>query len=144
LSFQIKINQISAFGIHFEEDDLIRKQREEIILLTKELRSYDELIVKHESETNKLKNSLKRVEKEKQEFSSKISSLNIEINQLKSELKKSNDEKKILETKLTQKDAYIQTQSKKMHEFSQNYEKCHVEKSNLVKLNQVNQLIFMI
>ena len=87
---------------------------------------------------------MKRVEKEKQEFSSKISSLNIEINQLKSELKKSNDEKKILETKLTQKDAYIQTQSKKMHELSTNYEKCNVEKLNLEKRNQVNRLLLMI
>jgi chromosome segregation ATPase len=138
LSFQIKMNQISAFGIHFDEDDLIRKQREEIILLTKELRNHDELIEKYESTTNKLKQSLKKMEKEKQEFSCKVVSLNAELNQTKNEFKKSNDEKKALETKLTQKDAYIQTQSKKIHELSTNYEKCQLELSNLGKLYEVN------
>ncbi len=58
---------------------LVRKQREEIILLTQELQRQEEQINKLHSSNIKFKESIKNKEKKEADLEKKIRSLNLEI-----------------------------------------------------------------
>lgn len=66
-----------------KDSELIRKQREEIVLLTKELQNQDEQLNIMQTCNLKLKATSKLYEKEKESFENAIKLLNSEIRKLK-------------------------------------------------------------
>ena len=73
----------SLNSCYCKDDELVRKQREEIILLTKELQNQDEQLNLIQNFNLKLKLASKAHEKEKKEFESALKKLNNEIKQLR-------------------------------------------------------------
>lgn len=65
-------------------DNLIRKQREEIILLTNQLKEQEEQICLFQQSNSKLKINLKLMDKKVLDYESKVKNLNQEIQSLKS------------------------------------------------------------
>ena len=78
-----KKSKMSLTDSFSQENDLIRKQREEIILLTKELETQEEQINMFQTNILKLRNKLKQYEKQKEDLESTIKLLNKDTNKIK-------------------------------------------------------------
>ena len=78
-----KKSKMSLTDSFSQENDLIRKQREEIILLTKELETQEEQINMFQTNILKLRNKLKQYEKQKEDLESSIKVLNKDTNKIK-------------------------------------------------------------
>lgn len=76
----------SSNNCYCKDSELIRKQREEIVLLTKELQNQDDQLNVMQSCNLRLKAASKLHEKEKENFENAIKLLNNEIKKLKCKL----------------------------------------------------------
>jgi hypothetical protein len=79
---------IDHICLYKDENDteLIRKQREEIILLTNELKTQEEQICRFQENNLKLKNSIKLIEKQNCDYKKQINLLNNKNESLTSKL----------------------------------------------------------
>ena len=73
----------SSQNCYCQDRELVRKQREEIILLTKELQNQEEHLNIIQNNNLKIKLTVKSLEKEKNNFENSIKLLNSEIKRLK-------------------------------------------------------------
>ena len=113
--------------------NLIRKQREEIILLTNELKRQEEQINSLHSSNLKFKDSTKLKEKKEHELEKAIKSLDLEIRNLNEHLKFKSEELETVKQKLAQKDSYIQNQSNKIFQLQTQVDKSAQELNNSIK-----------
>jgi chromosome segregation ATPase len=134
------MTEAPKFPCDCQDTSLIRKQREEILLLIKELNEQQEQFNHVEKCNLKLKQNLKQNENERLEYEAKAKSLNSEIQLLKNEREKQKEISEQLRQKLTQKDFFIQNQSKKLQQTQSECEKLKLNVSDLNKDNKALKL----
>ncbi|RNA31354.1 hypothetical protein BpHYR1_017725 [Brachionus plicatilis] len=96
-----------------EDAEMLRKQREEIILLTKELKNQEDQIGVFQANNKKLKDTIKMLKEDKNKIEIEIQNKNSEITSLKDCMENLKKENEFLKNKISQKDSYIQSQTKK-------------------------------
>lgn len=142
-----KIDEINLFQMkmlcYCQSDELIRKQREELILLTNQLKLQDEKLEKIYAENVGLKTKLKQKAKCQIESEKTMKSLNKEINALKNELEEKELTVKSTRKKLNEKDAFIQTQTCRIQQLESTLNKLNQDSERVHKSNEVEfQLSF--
>lgn len=138
-----KIDEINLFQMkmlcYCQSDELIRKQREELILLTNQLKLQDEKLQKIYEENVILKTKLKQKAKCQLEADKTIKSLNKEINALKSELEEKESIVKSTRKKINEKDCFIQTQACRIQNLESTLNKLNQDSDRIHKSNEVEE-----
>lgn len=113
---------------------LARKQREEIILMTNELRNQEENLNQMHSAGLKQKEKFKNLENQLTNYQKTIKSLNTDISNLKDHTKNELQQTENLKQKMREKDLYIQSQVSKAIKLQASYDKT-LQEFNLLKQN---------
>jgi hypothetical protein len=125
-------------GQSFEENVLIRKQREEIVLLTNELKQQEIQLNSLFNENLKIKSSLKTSRKKSDEYEIKIKHLEAEISRLTEAERQNSD---VFKAKLHNKECVLSKTCIKLKQVEFNNEKLNQEVENYLKTIKVNRSV---